>query len=281
MSQRIRLHILEAADWRDGIITLLEPRSPYRPWRYAFGESRPGDYTLQVLGTDPVSVLTVLGRIDHEGPDGGAVLGRRTPDLVDLTTLAMMLEVPTAFDDWRIDDDEAEHVILALHESPVFGDESYRWGHSSVAAARILLAHGRQCMGCDDEFDLSEHDARDRLHIHTVDPVPRPDPAAPIRTYTKPDQQRPVRAWLRDAARDWPGVLCRRCHTRMRDGNLRSMIDFKFSRHPECPQCAARRTQQIRYGMPANPWAWAPWLYIGGCCPKDLQWHCAVCEYEW
>ena len=59
------------------------------------------------------------------------------------------------------------------------------------------------------------------------------------------------------------------------------MIDFKFSRHPECPQCAARRTQQIRYGMPANPWAWAPWLYIGGCCPKDLQWHCAVCEYEW
>lgn len=43
MAQTIhhRLHILEAADWMDGVITLLEPRSPYRPWRYAFGSPGP------------------------------------------------------------------------------------------------------------------------------------------------------------------------------------------------------------------------------------------------
>jgi hypothetical protein len=128
-----RLHILEAADWKDGVITLLEPRSPYQPWRYAFGESRPGDYAILVLGTDPVSVLTVLGRIDHEGGLGGAVLDPRRADLVDLTTLAMLLELgEEPFANWRLDDDAAERVILALHQSPVYGAPYYRWSHSSA-----------------------------------------------------------------------------------------------------------------------------------------------------
>lgn len=124
MSQTIhhRLHILEAADWKDGIITLLEPRSPYQPWRYAFGESRPGDYAIVVLGTDPVSVVTRLARIDHEGGLGGAVLGLHGADLVDLATLAMVLDLSDAFVSWRLDDDDAERVILAIHESPVYGD---------------------------------------------------------------------------------------------------------------------------------------------------------------
>ena len=72
-----RLHILEAADWKDGVITLLDPSSPYRPWRYAFGETRPGDCALLVLGTDPVSVLTVLGRIDDKGGLDGCTFSQQ------------------------------------------------------------------------------------------------------------------------------------------------------------------------------------------------------------
>lgn len=158
---------------------------------------------------------------------------------------------------------------------------SYRWGHSSVAAARILLKGGSKCVSCQEEIDLTGPDARDAVHVHTVDPVPRPQPDPPIRTFHKPGPPRPHQAWLRQTARDWPGVLCRRCHVRMRDGNFRSLIDFQFSCHPECSECGARRTRRIGYGEPSDPGSWAPWRHMGGCCPRDEQWHCQVCDHEW
>jgi hypothetical protein len=58
-----RLHIVEGSVWKDAVIALLESRSPYRPWRYGFGEAREGDPVAIVLNTDPHSVLTGLGRI--------------------------------------------------------------------------------------------------------------------------------------------------------------------------------------------------------------------------
>ncbi|WP_396917017.1 hypothetical protein [Mycolicibacterium sp.] len=283
MAQTIhhRLHILEAADWMDGVITLLEPRSPYRPWRYAFGESRPGDYALMVLGTDPASVLTRLARIDHEGALGGAVVGTYGADLVDLTTLAMVLDLSDAFVSWRLDDDDAERVILALHESPVHGEPHHRWGHSSVAAARNLLRFGGDCHGCGAAVDLSEADARDRVHIHTVDPLPRPQPDSPIRTPDSPRIPGPFRASVRESAKDWPAVICRRCRDLMRDRDFRSFVDFRFAQNPECPHCGDRRTQTIQYGMPSDPESWGPWLHIGGCCLSDEKWRCSICDHEW
>lgn len=283
MSQTIRhrLHILEAADWKDGVITLLEPQSPYRPWRYAFGETRPGDYALVVLGTDPVSVLTRLARIDHEDNLGGAVVEASYADLVDLTTLAMVLNLSDAFVNWRLDDDDAERVILALHESPIYGDPINRWGHSSVAAARNLLRFGGGCHGCDSPIDLTEADARDKVHIHTVDPMPRSDPDSPIRTQDSHSARQQLRAAVRGAARDWPAVICRRCRDRMRDGSFRSFIDFKFALNPDCPHCGGQRTQSIVYGMPADLESWGPWLAVGGCCVSDENWRCAICDHEW
>lgn len=204
MSQTVhhRLHILEAADWKDGIITLLDPRSPYRPWRYAFGESRPGDYALVVLGTDPVSVVTRLARIDHEGGLGGAVLNPCGVDLVDLATLAMVLDLSDAFVSWHLDDDDAERVILAIHESPVYGGPENRWGHSSVAAARNLLKFDGDCHGCGVPIDLSEADARDLVHIHTVDPLLRWHPDSPIRSADSAPVRGPFRAAVRAVATD-------------------------------------------------------------------------------
>ncbi|BBZ55211.1 hypothetical protein [Mycolicibacterium phocaicum] len=277
-----RLHILEAADWKDGVITLLEPRSPYRPWRYAFGESRPGDCVLLVLGTDPVSVLTSLGRIDHDGGFGGALVSSRrwSQKLVDLTTLAMMCDLDDPFVTWRFDDDDAERLILALHESRVPGSMHHRWGHSSVAAARNLLQFNGRCDGCDHEIDLTEDDARDHVHVHTADPLPRPAPPSPIRTDDGPAQRWPDRYLMRHSARDWPAVLCRRCRDRMHDGNFRSFIDFRFAQHPACARCGGQRTQAIGYGEPVSP-DWAPWLHKAGCCVRDEKWHCELCEHEW
>lgn len=38
-----RLHIVEGTEWKDAEIKLLEPRSPYRPWRHGSGEFHEGD----------------------------------------------------------------------------------------------------------------------------------------------------------------------------------------------------------------------------------------------
>ena len=44
-----------------------------------------------------------------------------------------------------------------------------RFGHSSVAAARVLLHSRGRCSGCDFGIDLTGEDARDAVHIRTVD----------------------------------------------------------------------------------------------------------------
>lgn len=280
---RHRLHVLEAADWKAGIITLLEPGSPYQPWRYGFAEARPGDYAVLILGTDPVSVLTALARIDTEEWPGGAMLDlpRYGADVVDLTTLSMMLDLGDAFTTWRFDDDEAERVIHALHESPVYGEPFYRWGHSSVAAARNLLRFDGDCDGCGATIDLTGPEARRQLHIHMAEPLLRPQPYSPIWSAAWPVESQRQHVYPTDAAADWPAVICRPCHDRMRGGGHTSFVDFKFATHPQCPHCGARRTKAICYGMPANFREWGPWLLRGGCCPKDEDWYCDVCEHSW
>lgn len=92
------MHVLEAVDSKDGAITLLAPNSPYRPCAVRLGEARSGDYDMLVPGTDPPSVLTVLASVGDEVALGGALLSswRYGADVVDLTTLAMMLELGTA-----------------------------------------------------------------------------------------------------------------------------------------------------------------------------------------
>lgn len=285
MSQttRPRLHVLEAADWKAGIITLLEPSSPYRPWRYGFAEARPGDYAILVLGTDPVSVVTVLARIDTEEWPGGAMLDlpRYRADVVDLTTLAMMLDLSDAFTTWRFDDDEAERLILALHESPVYGEPFYRWGHSSVSAARNLLRFRGDCHGCGATIDLSGADARSQLHIHMAEPRKRPEPDSPIWTSAWNIDPALYRTSPTETVTDWPAIICRSCHDRMRGGGHTSFVDYRFSLNPPCPRCGAQRTKAISYGMPANPSEWGPWLAMGGCCPKDEKWFCDGCEHKW
>lgn len=278
-----RLHVLEAADWKAGVITILEPESPYLPWRYAFGEARPGDYAMLVLGTDPVSVVTVLARIGEGGGLDGSLLDTRRHDVnvVDLTTLATMLGIDVAFSSWRFDDDDAEQLILALHESRVPGRPYHRWGHSSLTAARNLLSFNGYCDGCADPIDLGGDDARDNVHIHTVDPLPRPEPPSPFQTPDGPGRQRPHIALVRQQATDWPAILCRFCHHGMRDGGYTSFVEFRFAQHPECPQCGGGRTREIGYGMPANPEDWGPWSEMGGCVLKNEKWSCSFCDHRW
>lgn len=282
-----RLHILEGIDWKDAVIALLDSRSPYRPWCYGFGEAQMGDPVAIVLDTDPPSVLTVLGRIGADGrPDRALINWPRTaPGLVDLATLAVIGDFA---DDprtsWLLRADAAIQMELALTECAYRIDESMRYGHSSVAAARILLHSEGRCAGCGDDIDLRGDDARDAVHIHTVEAPPRIASPPVVRTERRA-------SYLYDPVPDdWgmpvlpadlPGVLCQRCVQHMRDEGCTSLVDFRFARHPKCPRCRVSRTQKVVHGHLSGPLS-EPWFDYRGCVRTgEHTWTCGACGLQW
>ena len=145
MTQTIteRLHIVEGSDWKDAVIALLESRSPYRPWRYGFGEAHEGDPVAIVLNTDPPSVLTALGKIGADGvPDRALVAWPLTgPGLVDLATLTMVVAFKYDQDPrhaWQLRGDAAIQMELALTECQYRNDPSMRLGHTSVLRVAVV-----------------------------------------------------------------------------------------------------------------------------------------------
>jgi hypothetical protein len=238
------------------------------------------------LNTDPVSILTEIAHIADDGDPGCAVVDLPFwgAGLLDLTTLAMVLDLRCAVTAWRLDGDAAVKLNLALTECRFGSEPDSRFGHTSLAAARTLLHSGAACDGCDSDIDLSGPGARDEVYVHTVDRYRRPDPTSPIVPRTGPSHHPPSIPYtpsLRFSAIDWPAVLCRRCHDRMVDGGYRSFLDFRFDQHPACPECGGRRTLSTFYGMPSDVGNIPPWLHIGGCCVSNERWSCSVCDHEW
>ncbi len=262
-----RLHVARAADWMDAVITVLEPRSPYRPRHHGPVEARPGDTVVFVLDTDPSSILTEVAQVGTDGDLRSAVFDRtpRHATLMDLTTVATLAGLESRIaESWSFEDEDAEKLESVLEECRVIDAPSSRFGHTSVAAARTLLRFCGLCDGCNQAIDLTGPDARDRLFVHTVDPYGRP---APADTWSVPD--------------DWPAVMCRRCLDRMHDMGYTSFVDFKFALHPPCPACGALRTCATFYGMPSDHWNIEPWSHAGGCCVSTERWCCSVCRHQW
>ena len=284
-----RLHIVEGSDWKDAVIALLESRSPYRPWRHGFG-AQVGDPVAIVLNTDPPSIMTTLGRVGIDGRMDRAVVewSDHAPGLIDLATLTAVVDFSHDQDPrqvWQLHGDAAIQMELALNECRYRGDSSMRLGHSSVAAARILLHSQGRCTGCDEAIDLTGEDARDCVHIRTVDVPAREAPevliqAANGRASYIAGPYLPKSWLLPDLPTDWPGALCERCVIRMRDDGYTTLLDFRFSQHPKCPRCGAQRTQSALFGMPATRDI-PPWLDMRGCCRTPDFWTCTACAYKW
>jgi hypothetical protein len=283
------LHIVEGSDWKDAVIALLESRSPYRPWRYGFG-AQVGDPVAIVLNTDPPSIMTTIGRVGIDGRIDRAVVewSDRAPGLIDLATLTAVVDLSHDQDPrqvWQLPGDAAVQMELALDECRYRTDPSMRSGHSSVAAARILLHSQGRCTGCDNAIDLAGEDARDAVYIRTVDAPAREAPEVLIQAASGRasyvDGSYPPKSWLLpQLPTDWPGALCGRCVVRMRDDGHTSLLDYRFSQHPKCPRCGAQRTQSALFGMPATNDI-PPWRDMRGCCRTPDFWTCTACAHKW
>jgi hypothetical protein len=87
------VHVIEGRQWKDALILVLEPWSPYRPWRAGDG-IEPSDAVIAVLDTDPPSVLAGVGIV---GPDGDvddaiAAIDRFYLNGLELGTLQMLAD---------------------------------------------------------------------------------------------------------------------------------------------------------------------------------------------
>lgn len=296
------IHVAQGSPWKDAIIKLLQPRSPYRPWQGGVGAA-PGDAVVAVLDTEPSSVIADVRQV---GPDGSAEraiagcidparLWKDPPALLELATLTALTGM--SYSHGRADVTVYSTARLAeVMSGRMWNHEglSYLHGHSTLAAARILLqSHGR-CSGCDGELDLSSVNARYDVHIHTVDF----DPAAPLMRVADdpPPEENPAEHEIFEYSGlsirlgperwrpmhvppDWPAVLCDGCHNRMRRRRFTSFSAFRFSLHPSCPSCSAQWTMRTTAGFVARP-PEEPWIWHTGCTP-DEKWRCRACGHKW
>lgn len=189
-----RLFLVEATNWKEAVIAVLEPESSYRPWRSDADDAEEGDAVAFVLNADPTSVLTEFGRVGVDGDPTRARLELSSiapPGLVDLETLAMVTGFRWDGDprhDWVLHGEMAIRMSLALEDCRYRGDQYTRFGHNSMAAARVLLHSQGRCDGCDQRMDLHFDDAGKYVHIHTVDAYQR--------------------GRSTEVAADWPGAVC-------------------------------------------------------------------------
>lgn len=246
--------IVYGIPWKDAVIKLLEPRSPYRPWQTP-GSIAPGQTVVVVLNTDPQSVLTAVGVMGSEG-DVDRALARidtlRRSSLFELATLNMVTDLRLG---------QGGHLSASAEEVTQVLDRyiqtsaAMSFGHTTLAAGRILLASGGRCTGCSRHIDLTGENTRDRVHVHTVDAGPSVVP-------------------------DWPAALCDDCHDRMTADGFTNFLDFRYSLNPRCPECSAQRTAAAMYGMPVGP-VEEPWVAPMGCCVRSDNWRCTGCGHQW
>jgi hypothetical protein len=271
-----RVNVVRGTPWKDALISVLEPRSPYRPWQPAAG-FQAGEAVIAVLDTDPISVLAAVGIIGADG-DAGRALAAIDPfyrsGLMELGTLNMLADFTVMPDSegvyYRNSPDEITAVIGAYRRAT----SQDLIGRTSLAEGRILLKSGGRCTGCRQAIDLTGADARDRIHIRTVAGLQAPEFAGDSRRHL-------TEGWRPQATlSDWPAVLCDSCNDSMQAGGFSSFLDFKFSLHPPCPVCSAQLSMSTMYGMHPGP-VEEPWIATMGCCVEPFKWCCGSCDYQW
>ncbi len=281
----VRVHVVVGAPWKDAVISYLEPRSPYRPWPIV-ADVRRGDGVVVVFDCEPRLVLTDVGRVDTGGDVGQAIVDmsllRPENQAVPVSRIGGGLD-GLAGRCATFEGAQAETLVRALEDHRFEDDPADRFGHSSMAAALVLLDSDGRCSGCDGRLNLRSEDAGDAAAVWTVDSPDHPrDSGSTVEEEDSGDSIRSVerRRALRMSV-DWPAVLCGRCQDVIREGGFETFLDYRFSRHPKCPRCGARRTQRAVFGMLLSDTVLAPWYAARGCCVTESIWSCSQCGHDW
>lgn len=254
------LHLVVGSPWQDATFALLNARLQLWPWSDDVG-ARQGDGIVLVIDSDPQLLVAEVLLVPGDSEEYAAIIdttGRPFYWAADSLGHSTVRVISSA----RIEGSDVGEIMDILDEIHCSYSAAACFGHTTMAAAQTLLRSYGHCTGCDAEFDMQTTAARDALWIRTVD---QPEP-------------------LLDDARlavDWPAVLCSSCQKRMVDGGFGNFLDYRFSRHPRCPQCGGKRTQTASFGMPVFRMDDLPWLDRRGCCVTTDVWTCGICSHQW
>ena len=259
---RRQVHLVEGRPWKDALISFLEPRSPYQPWVKRSTITK-GDIVIAALDTNPQTILT-SARIGADGDVQSALASvdrKQTRGLME----DWELQFGNFYQDHkpgRLMPSTARYCLNAISTGILDGYKD-RMGHGTAVEARVLLESGGFCTGCDMRLPLDQDDARDAVHIRTVD-----DDETAVGTSLAPD---------------WPAVLCTPCYTAMVRVEFDTFLAYRFARNGRCPRCAARRTFTIVHEM-LNDHDFQnlpPWQVAMGTGVTDVQWFCGECHHQW
>jgi hypothetical protein len=258
---RRQVHLVAGRPWKDALISFLEPHSPYRPWVTGSVLNK-GDIIIVALDTDPQTVLT-SARIGADGDVKSALA-----DVDRSRTRGLIEEWELQFGNFdkvrgpsRLMPSTARYCLDAIGDGILDGHKD-RMGHGSAVAARVLLESGGYCTGCDARLPFDREDARDAVHIRTVDDYDG------VGTSLAPD---------------WPAALCTPCHSAMVRIEFDTFLEYRFAHNGRCPRCSARRTYvKVPRLLDEHDYQnLPPWQIAMGIGVTDTQWFCGQCHHEW
>lgn len=126
-----------------------------------------------VLDTDPQSVLAAVAIVGPDGDVGNAFANINPASLtglLELGTLNMLADFVVNPRSDNVYHSKSLDAVVALIGGYNPSTTDALLGHTSLAAGRILLKSEGKCTACERRLDLTGEDARDRLHIHAIDP---------------------------------------------------------------------------------------------------------------
>ena len=148
MTSVAKVHVIEGRPWKDALMSVVEPRSPYRPWHVADG-IEPGDAVIAVLDTDPRSVLTGVGIVGPDGDVDRAIAGIdrwHLNGLLELGTVEVMARVSLRWTAGQLYHRTPENVIAAIGSYRCW-EPNFRFGPARAgppAEADLELLDGLQ-----------------------------------------------------------------------------------------------------------------------------------------
>lgn len=243
-----KLYVVVGSPWKDALLGFLSDEAPDNHWEQPAGLRR-GDLVLAVLKTAPVTLLC-LERVVDSGPRRLQVSEVWDwPWLPDLEEVEAVSGVKVPRREGLIADADADRLLAVLAS---IGRQYPVPGSDSATRARVLAASDLTCAGCEEPIDLAVEKPAEQVHVYT------PADGGTARH-----------------------VLCTPCNWEARSAGASTMVELKYAVNPACPQCGAKRTRAIAWGMPAEP---PPsWVAIGGCCigDNDPIWSCGECAHSW
>ena len=216
------VRIVTGRPWKDAVVSVLQPRSSLRPWSTP-DECEPGDAVVAVVDTDPVSVFSGISVVGPDRDIHNAIAGNHhlsRAGLLELSTVNMLTDLAICRGERSTYRGREATKLEKFLPGLTLPTVDALFGHTSLAAARVLLHADGRCTACSHYIDLTGEAARDRIEVHTADPYAEKPGSAKLRYTTR----------RRDSLRI--GLPCCASHVKRRCGKKDSpafLISFFLS----------------------------------------------------